>query len=59
MTWRDRLRAWRKRCWLTQREAAKALHTPYWTYVAWEQERYKPPGCLSIAMACVEHHVPR
>lgn len=59
MTWRDRLRSWRSRCWLTQRQAAAALKTPYWTYVGWEQDRHEPPGCLEIAMSCIEHHVPR
>jgi DNA-binding transcriptional regulator YiaG len=31
---------------LTQKQAAKKLGVPPWTYIGWEQGKHKPPGYM-------------
>lgn len=54
----ETLRAERHHLGLTGDQMAERLNTPPKTYQNWEQGRTRPPGCLSVALACILNHPP-
>ena len=52
------MRALRYRRGLTIAQMADLLNTPAKTYQGWELGRTRPPGCLTLALSCIENHPP-
>jgi len=52
------MRALRNLRGLTIPQMAELLNTPAKTYQNWELGRTRPPGCLLVALRCLEKHPP-